>query len=127
MAIDYTALLGLTQGIQVAKADYDPARDGAGLGGHLMNSPAIPAGSVILGYSILTTEAFTFLTTGGISFTIGPTAIIGPDYNLDYIRTLWPYGAAAIILAGDYPVGAYVFNDLLLTGKCTIWVYYLPT
>jgi hypothetical protein len=127
VAIDYTALLGLAEGIKVAKADYDFTRDGGAPGVFPVNSEILPAGSLVVGYIILTTVAFTFVPTGAMVFIVGQRQLLAPSVALNYVRAVWPDAAQSVPLPGGWAVQAYIANAACTAGAATIWLFYLPT
>lgn len=127
MSINYTALLGLSAGIQVAKADYDFARDGGALAERPLASAIVPSGSVILGAAIYTSAAMVFNTTGNILVKLGAAFVAGPHATLGYIRTVFWYDTPAIVTDADRALTAYISNDVCTAGAFDVWVFYLPT
>ena len=127
MSIDYTTLLGLTPGIQVAQADYDFTRDGGGIGLVPINSAIVPSGSLVLGGSFHTTTAFTFTPTGVLAFWLGSTQVGGPAAGPDDVRTFWWYDLPAVVTDADRALVGYISNAACLSGKCTVRLFYLPT
>lgn len=127
MAIDYSALLGLAAGIQVAKADYDFARDGGAQYAHACNSAIIPAGSIILGWATYTTIAITYATSGQLQFQLNASVVVAADDTLGNITVGWPNSATAKVLAQDLPIDAYISGSAITAGAATVWIFYLPT
>ena len=127
MAIDYTALLGLSRAIQVAKADYDFARDGGAIGVVSLNSETVPLGSIVLGGSIHVTDAMVFATTGVLAVWLGTTQVGGPPAGPDETRSWWWYDLPAVVMDAARAITAFISNDICTAGKFTVWLYYLPT
>jgi hypothetical protein len=127
VSIDYTALLGLSAGIQVAKADYDFTRDGGAGGYPAINTDIIPAGSLILGYAVLTTTALTYAGGGGLSFQANNQYLATPSATLDYIVAAWFSGVLSVQPATGVPIVASISGGTVTAGAVKIWVFYLPT
>ena len=126
MSIDYTTLLGLTPGIQVAKADYSFARDGGATGYNSINAQIIPDGSLILGKTTLTTVAITFATTGAIAPRIQGHSLGDVDPTLNERVTEWYTGDTAVVTTADVAPQVWINNSAITAGAFTLWVYYLP-
>jgi hypothetical protein len=127
MAIDYTALLGISAGIQVAKADYDFTRDGGALYNRPINSNVVPSGSIVLGYAIYTSLGLTFATAGTLSFTLNGITLAVALPTLGNMVAAWFTGIAAFVTTADRAIEGYVSGDAVTAGAATIWLFYLPT
>ena len=127
MAIDYTALLGLSAGIPVAKADFDVARDGGALYEKSVETGIVPSGSIILASLVLTKTAFTFVAGGYFAFRVNGLNVGLPSSTLGY-QILWlPSAALALVTDKDTPVVGFVDTSACLTGVAQLWLFYLPT
>jgi hypothetical protein len=124
--IDYTALLGLAAGIQVAKADYDFARDGGAQYQKKCNSEIIPSGSILLGCAVYTTAAITFATAGQLTFQLADVSLATASPTLGNIGAQLYNAAAAIVTNADRPIDATIVSSAITAGAATIWVFYLP-
>jgi len=126
MAIDYTALLGLTAGIQVVKADFDWDRDGGALYEKAIQTGIIPAGSLILGSTCLTTTAFTFTAGGYFAFRMDGSNVGLPALAESVIINWVPNNIASYRTTKDTPIIGFVDTSACLTGVAQLWLYYLP-
>jgi hypothetical protein len=127
VSIDLSGLLGTQRAIRVARADYDFARDGGGVGYRSINGEIIPEGSLILGKETLTTTAITFATTGAIAPRIQGSSLGDVDVALNHRVSEWYTGDAALITTADVPILVWINNDAVTAGAFTLWVFYLPT
>jgi len=126
VSIDYTALLGLTAGIQVAKGDYDAVRDGLAIGSHPTNTPVLPQGALILGMATHTTEAFTYDGGAGAGDLYLGDVALGPWYDtLNRVDLLWNSATNFPLVPADRAVTAVVYDFPVLTGKVDYFVLYI--
>lgn len=127
MAIDYSALLGLAAGIQVAKGDYDFARDGGAQYASNCKSAIIPAGSIILGALHYATIGFTYAATGYHHWQVMGADVAVQVKTLGQATFTFINAAAAIVTDVDRKIDCYISDSACTAGAGTIWVFYLPT
>jgi hypothetical protein len=127
VSIDYTTLLGLTPGIQVAQADYDFTRDGGGQGSRVISTEVVPSGSIVLGYAVYTTAAVVQASGGQVYLAVGQTDLALVDPALDHNIASWRSGAAAVVANADRPLTVSIYTHDVTAGGFTAWVFYLPT
>jgi hypothetical protein len=127
VTIDYTALLGLTAGIQVVKADFDWDRDGGELYEKAIQTGIIPADSLILGSTCLTKTAFTFDTSGYFAFRMDGVNVGLPALAESVIINWVPNNVASYRTTKDTPIIGFVDTSACLSGVAQLWLYYLPT
>lgn len=127
MSIDINTLLGNTNGIQVAKADYDFARDGGALYNCPANSEIIPAGSIIIGYAIYTSTGLVFSTAGTLGFTVAGVLVATAPPTVGNIIAALYTGVAAFVTTAARSIEAYISGSTITAGAATIWLFYLPT
>lgn len=126
MVVDINSLLGGNAGIQVAKADYDFARDGGALYNCPANSELIPAGSIIIGYAIYTSTGLAFSTAGTLSFTVAGVTVGTALPTLGNIVAALYTGVAAFVTTAARSIEAYISGSTITAGAATIWLFYLP-
>jgi hypothetical protein len=127
VAIDYSALLGLAAGIQVAKADYDFARDGGAVGRVPLHSEIIPTDSILLAFAAYFPTPMAFATNGVLNFYVGPDQIGYAQGGETNLMADWFTGALPMITTTDRPIEAAIVDDVCTAGKAQLWVFYLPT
>lgn len=127
MSIDLSSLLGTQRQLRVARADYDGVRDGLGQYQHTIETEVIAAGSIILGWLILTTLGITTAAGGNLQFLIGATYTGYAQVVINQQKAELHTGGAANVLDKDCPIIAYCDGGALTAGAASIWVFYLPT
>jgi hypothetical protein len=124
VSIDYSALLGSTPGIRVAKGDYDFARDGGDVGDIPMNSPAIPIDSVSVAYILLVTSDILQAAGGHASVLMGDSN--SPDCHgqtAGYGSTTWDNEPKAPLTAAR-AMFLRIEGEPITGGALTYWILY---
>jgi len=125
--LDYSALLGLTAGIQIAKADYDFARDGGAVGVIALPGDTIPIGAIAFHTIIQVTDAI--VQSGSPDNPVG-TWETAPLANLSAADYWVNEDASPNNMApqtATRPLVIIVTTQPITAGKFTVWVFYLPT
>jgi hypothetical protein len=127
VAIDYTALLGLTSGVQVVKGDWDQARDGGTIGRGDPNAPAIPKDALVIGIIAHTTTAITFSTSGTVSVSVETGYPLTVSPGLDDIAQLYPTAVSQPVTTREQSPRVDIVDSNVTTGAFEFWILYLPT
>jgi hypothetical protein len=127
VSIDLGTLLAAQRTLRVARTDYDFTRDGGGQYTRVGNTEVIPSGSIIIGYSILTTVAITTATGATLCFACAGFDMGPASASLGYIVGALRSAVAGAVLAKDEPILPDILTGSLTAGAATCWVYYLPT
>jgi hypothetical protein len=127
MAIDYSALLGLTAGLHVATVDYDFDRDGGAVGVHTMSGDVVPDGSLLIAFVTLTTKTMVYTGNGQGELRLGDAYITNPQDAAGEATRAWDAGNPATVVSGDKQPSFAVVTDVCTAGAFTAWLLYVPT
>jgi hypothetical protein len=126
VAIDYTALLGVTAGVPYTKLTYDKARDGGAVGTHSLVGEPIPVNAVPVAYAVY--ETTTIVQSDNPTNEVG-TPDTGTLLDLvagDMAKAGWITLAASAPQMADRPVDFYIVTNPITAGAFTLWIFYLP-
>ena len=125
MAIDYSALLGLSAGIQVAKATIDVARDG-GADRVARGVPDLPSGSIIL--ALASSPSRLYLSLGATLPFVNGLNVGLPARRSAARSSGYPAPTLAIVTRlTRRAIQIRGYDCACLTGVAQLWLFYLPT
>jgi hypothetical protein len=127
VSIDYSALLGLSAGILVAKGDYLDTRDGGTIGRADPSAPTLPVGALVVGIIAHTTTAITFSAPGTISVSVETGWPLDVSPALDDISQLYPTTVSQPVTTRQQIPRIDIVGGNVTAGAFDFWILYLPT